>query len=344
MRKKNPKYKEWLKRRLRHIEKKRRKKNRPKNSIKNNYQPKSVETKTDNKIFVVNAPENFSIINNPKETINFFTDVLNFTNSNTGKLKLFFDLSRIRLVTADAIIYLLAVIKDLQRGKFIRREFSGNLPVNPNANKFFKQSGFFNHVNSASKGNDTLSNYIQIVSNKQYNQAITKTICDFVLNNSKYTRTDTKFLYVLINEMMLNTYQHAYDSLQSNKTNSWYLFAQKDTNVLKFTFVDTGLGIPATVTKKWHDKIKSQSKLITSALNGDFRTQTLNEFRGKGLPKIKECVAKHNIEKLYIISNKAYCVLNNRDVNEVSISEQEMTRSITGTIYYWEIKIGGNND
>lgn len=339
MRRKNPKYNDWLKRRLKHLEKrKRKKKGCRRGEFHASYGREEKWNKNSQEAYVVSAPSNFSIRENALQMSEFFDKVLGFTNGKQKDAYIMFDLSNVEIITADAIIYLLAVIKDLQKLGVARHRFTGNLPNNQKAKDYFIQSGFLNYMQSKIQKDYTDSQCVQIISSESYNQLSTKTICDFTMRHCNTTKQSTRFLYVLINEMMLNTYQHAYTT-DSKKLNKWYLFAQKDTNTIKYTFLDIGLGIPKTVRKKWTEHLFStESAIISSALDGEFRTTTKKEYRGKGLPKIKECVIEHKLNNFTIISNKGFCKLINKDDNLI-IEKTELQKPIFGTIYYWEIQI-----
>lgn len=338
MKKNNPKYKSWLKRRLRSLEKKRKK-----NNMKSHISPQVVVNQTvqsqQSGTYKVIAPSNFSIKDNPFEVAKFFDEILMFSNKKEKDTNINFDMSRIEHVTADAIIYLLAVIKDLQNlGKVHHNhKFSGDLPRLKEAKEFFVQSGFLNYVKSNIPKNCSSTECVKIMSDEKFDQEATKKICDFVISVKTENRPNTRFLYVLINEMMLNTCQHAYVG-KPKRLNKWYMYAQKDGNILKFTFLDIGQGIPSTVRKKMSEKFFGipDSSIIASALEGEeIRSNTGKIYRGKGLPKIKECVIENRIDNFAIISNKGFCTLS---YNNDSTIKSELNNAIYGTIYYWEIR------
>ena len=137
-------------------------------------------------------------------------------------------------------------------------------------------------------------------------------------------------------ELMLNTIQHAYnDSYEYEK--KWYIFAdnKKSKNeTITFVFLDTGLGIPTTVSKRICDKMKKivfdtiDSNLLISALRGEFRSETKQKHRGKGLSGIYNLAKLKNIKGLKIISNKAYF----NDNNLINLE-----KSFKGTLFYWEM-------
>lgn len=339
MRKNNPKYKLWLKRRQKHLEKKRKKNNvRKCNSNINRHQTSNLSKNNNQEEYRITAPKNFSIKDNTAEVSEFFDKIIKFTNSRKNNTYIMFDLSMVEQITADAILYLLAVMRDLQKLGVTRHHFSGNLPKNKNAKDYIVQSGFLDYVKSDINKDNNNNQCIKIMSDNKHEQKYIKTICDFVNNCANTTKKDTRFLYVLINEMMLNTCQHAYES-KSAKLNRWYLFVQKEMNVIKFTFLDIGLGIPKTVRKSFKEIVwPTESSIISSALNGDPRTQTKLDFRGRGLPKIKDCVYKNKLNNFTIISNKGYCSLVEEDGKQL-IKETEMKKPIVGTIFYWEMNI-----
>lgn len=134
MRKNNPKYNAWLKRRLKHLEKKRRRKKYFRGAQVNpTYKSKEKKETSPHEAYVVSAPSNFSIKDNALEMSDFFDKVVKFTNKKQKAAYIMFDLAKIENVTADAIIYLLAVIKDLQKLGLSHHKFTGNLPINPKA-------------------------------------------------------------------------------------------------------------------------------------------------------------------------------------------------------------------
>lgn len=339
MRKKNPRYNQWIKRRLKHLEKKRKKKNK-KNSQMRQAMSTSfpIENNGKNDIYIITAPSNFSIVDNLFEISDFFNKVIRFTNSKHQDVTIKFDLSKIVNIGADAIIYLLAVMQDLQKLGYAHHKFIGNLPKDENARSFFIETGFLNYMGARISPNSLNQQCIQVIDNNVYDQKSIQEVCDFVIDKSQRNKKDTKFLYVLINEMMSNTCEHAYTK-ESMKLNKWYLFAQKDNDVFKFTFVDIGLGIPKTVRTRFLERtFKSESHIIESALNGEFRTKTGKEFRGKGLPKIKECVSEQNLKNFTIISNKGCCRIVNNGAQSF-IDNNELKMPIIGTVYYWEMAV-----
>ena len=74
----------------------------------------------------------FSLIDNPVKTIYFFNKITAFiTNKlNYGK-KLYIDISNINNLTIDALMYLLAIVNNMNGKIKNRYSFSGNAPKDP---------------------------------------------------------------------------------------------------------------------------------------------------------------------------------------------------------------------
>lgn len=98
------------------------------------------------------APENFSILNNPEETIGFFNNIIKIvrdipkTNNKSKKTRMQIDLSFVTKITSDALMYLLTIVSNdklLFKRNIIWR---GNFPKDKSINEFIKGSGFLNYM------------------------------------------------------------------------------------------------------------------------------------------------------------------------------------------------------
>lgn len=82
------------------------------------------------------APPNFSFVDNPNETIDFFRTIISFITNrlNSGK-QIYIDISKIQNLSIDALMYLLAILNNMN-GK-IKSKFSvsGNAPERSNNSK-----------------------------------------------------------------------------------------------------------------------------------------------------------------------------------------------------------------
>lgn len=244
-------------------------------------------------------------------------------------------MSKIENVTIDAIIYLLAIIKNLQKHGMTKHNYSGNTPVNNFARKKFVESGFFKYVNSKGPSVVANENKIAIRTGQCNDSNVLKEICDFIIDKANCSKVATKGIYVLMAEMMYNTSEHAYTH-SSKMMKNWYIFVEHENERVKITFMDTGLGIPKTMRKRLVEGlIRTEDELIISALKGEFRSKTKLAYRNNGLPTIRKYAENQQIENLHILSNKAVCTIN----KDGSITAKEQNSPIMGTIYYWDIPI-----
>jgi len=355
IKKKSSRYKIWITKRNRknlifrsekkkYVKNQRTRRHEYNRSIKKSHQYNSRDNS-----FIFTAPLIFSFVRNASETSDFFKNFLKFIVDarNFGR-SIFVDISRITELTIDALMYLLAIINNLNnmyRGKY---SFGGNSPNDDTVKKLFEDSGFFRYVKR--KGSSPLQqnkDNIQIITGTESNPLVAKNMSEYVCRVANIDKKDCRFLYVMMIELMSNTKKHAYDVNETILDTHWYCFAEYDNDdTIAFTFMDTGEGIPATVQKNFPEridllKIKGDDKYVISALDGDFRTATKESFRGKGLPKLRSFCSEGKIHNMRIVTNKA-----NVTVGQDSFSSTSILPALKGTLYYWEIKLSdlkGNN-
>lgn len=291
--------------------------------------------------FQFSAPLNFSFIENPNETNLFFNSIISFISDkrNYGK-SIFIDISKIQNLTIDALMYLLAIVNNINDSCNNKCSFSGNAPFDERINKMFLESGFYNYVRyNGSEPITYNSDSIKIVSGRISDTVTAKQMADFVIDKGKITRLQAHFIYIMMIEMMSNTHKHAYNDTELLLP-QWYCYAEYDKkDTISFTFMDTGEGIPATVHKNFAEKldilkIRGDDKYVVSALNGDFRTSTEEKNRGKGLPKIREFCRTKKIYNMKILTNRAEVAV----MSDKCIS-RKLDSPLRGTLYYWEINI-----
>ena len=241
-------------------------------------------------------------------------------------------MSNVEYLTNDALMYLLAIIKNVK----VKYNSAGNLPKNQECKKIVTDSGFLNYVNTNKAIEITkTTNKLQIQAGNTIDIVVAKNICDFMINDCGMKKNECRFLYDIIIELMTNTYQHAYNN-NNMLLSYWYVFVEKEREVVKFTFLDTGEGIPQTIKKKWFEKmklleIKTDSEFINAALNEKFRSRTAKNYRGKGLPKIYKYYLNDKIKNLKIISRYG--------IFESNFSDKTLKEKLQGTLFSWEVSI-----
>lgn len=284
------------------------------------------------------APPVFSIKNNPEQTITFFNDILYKRKEHICGMQFFIDSSKVEKVTVDALMFLIAIITDTKSNIRYKFGFEGNFPICANARKVYDECGFTSFVRSSSRASiKPESQSIQILQGKYVTTQVATKVCEFVQSVGGYTMQDTIPLYETLIELMGNTNSHAYKS-KDKLEGFWYIFVEEREDEIEFVFLDTGLGIPTTVRRRWSEKIvpiKPDSEFITSALNGENRTQTLMLNRGKGLPQISDNFKAGLLKDVFIQSGKGCCVLSH-DVKE-GYRAIDYRLKLHGTLFCWKI-------
>ena len=296
----------------------------------------------------VYAPTNFSIINNIEEMLSFYEKIIKTAKN---KHALVLDARDIKSITPDSILYLLSMFEYLKK-KFGNFPIRGTFPINSDCKRVFVQSGFPKYFKTRENINYDDADILTIESSIAVESVIAKKVVKFARDHLGEQRSNkSKRAYEIIIECMGNTYDHAYNS--KSPLPKWYLMAIYD-NINKsvnFVFLDGGLGIPKTIRRNHVEKIQQfitgvtrkflsmtaidDSFLISSALNGEFRTKTEMGHRGKGLPKIKKCAETNEINGLKIISG-----FGSFDVG--TLQAREIKRQFMGTLFSWSHIQGGD--
>lgn len=347
MKKNTPEYREWKKRqneknlRRRTRRKKKRKSMHAQRVIFERELKTRPEYNAETHIFEFKAPPVFSIVENPIETIHFFNRIISLmTKKNTASKELFINIEDVTTLRTDALMYLLAIMNNHDRKYDKSVRFSGNEPTDREVRKKFKESGFYNYVQP--RGNARLNkntDKIQIVSGGKCDTKTAKRVSDFVCRIADVPTRKCSFLYNTMIELMSNTHKHAYKE-GGVLMPIWYCFVEHDgKGKVSFIFMDTGSGIPSTVRKNFAERVdflglKEENKYVISALDGEFRTATKQDYRGKGLPKIREYRANESIKDLHIVSNRADVEVGMEDYRGGDLKE-----AMQGTLYYWSIDL-----
>ena len=288
---------------------------------------------------LVHAPTTLSVFDNPTETLAFFNKVSETIHSMKYHEKLFFDLASIQNVTVDAIMYLIAIIRNTRRVRSLELDCLGNVPQSENAKKIFETCGFYDFVSPQFKyKQSSSSDKINITRGKEADPMLAGEICEFVHSHSNTNRLDTKSLYTMIMELMTNTKQHAYTN-NTIMNKNWYVFVEDLQTCMRFVFLDTGAGIPNTIrTKGLIEKLKNilnadDAYFIASALRGEVRSETRLDYRGKGLPEVYNRATSKYINDFTIISGFGRCDIS----DDGEILETKLADELAGTMLCWKL-------
>lgn len=302
--------------------------------------PTSISTTT-NFQNVKKVPSNFSFLNNPEETIDYFDDLVYEIKQKGFKSHFFIDSKHIESVTVDALIYLISIMQNVKRIRLMKHSISGNLPLNESIKQIYIESGFMSYVQSNLPRLPSSTAKMKIVSGTNNEPTVASTFCKFVGNRLNKTKRETRPLYAVLVELLSNVYYHAYND-ENTMLKHWYIYAEHIGSRVRFVFVDTGAGIPQTVSITWQEKIArlfktataTDADLIDSALMGEFRTQTQETHRGNGLDSVRINVQTGLFENFAVLSGKGCCKISgpNKIWEKVNYNKK-----IYGTIYIFDV-------
>lgn len=294
-----------------------------------------------NNVKTLRAPEDYSFVTNHKEVSQHFEEVVKAVEEG---FPVQLDLSAVRNVTVDALLYILVTLNTLRKNRHAYK-VSGNFPTAKVPKEVFHNSGFLSHVKCDEylERFDLTDSYYQIRSGKNNDSDVVKELVSFVIKKFNWTRTQTAFIYEAISEMMYNTVDHAYKP--SEKFPSWYVMARMiDNDRIEIVFLDTGNGIPNTVNKSYLEKFQtilgklfpsakpSESEILQTAFDGKLRTRTEKGYRGRGLPSIYKFAANQHVESFRVITSHVNMCLKPKEK-----SHRDTSDCFKGCLYVWRL-------
>lgn len=293
----------------------------------------------------MDAPTNFSILDNRDSVIKYFNTIKRMLNQ---KEYTQINLRKITSIDLPTLCLLGAFMLDRNtKSKYL--EVTSPLS-NSAAYRFFEEAQFENMIikeripdfNSGA----FLSRSEDEVNEEAISDILTKTV-DYFGENSKQRLRD---LPPIIIEIVTNTADHA--NPDSSYTLPWIVntYETKNNNgnkVKQYCIIDMGVGIYETLIDKansqqqggspwWHTIIKresSQGEFFRQAIPKGLQSRTALRQRGKGIKYIYDIVSGDDMYKRFeIITNKT-------KVNLVNIGsiEKDSSENLSATIYYWEV-------
>lgn len=296
-----------------------------------------VNFKNIHEVFKPKAPKVLSIVDNTEETLSYFNAFFEkFRSVKSYKCIFYFNLLEVESITIDAIMYILAILRNIKGRKAFKYSFKGNNPLNKDAKQVLEKSGFFNYVNSMNPLFIPQSENIQIKSGTNSNPNAAKEVCDFIIEKTGSNKQMTYSLYEVMIELMDNTWNHAYKDT-STLTRAWYVYVEDFSDRIEFVFLDTGAGIPKTVARKVIEQVitplNKDSLFIKSALNGENRTVTRQSNRGNGLPHVLSTCINRDLSNMNIYSGRGLCTID----DDGTINNIDFKGNLEGTLFKWDI-------
>lgn len=279
----------------------------------------------------IRVPSKFSFIQNPEEMNAFLQTLRGYARGHHITL----DLTDVELITPEAIAALTATIASNALPDTIVR---GNLPTDPTAKQVLLQSGFFEHVKSATeipkgklgKIKERKSNRVEPATARELISCGTSQ----AFGASKNSHS-TRAAYATLIELMANTHNHASGKRLERET--WWATAYGDEarGRVCYSFVDTGVGIFRSIKVHWVRRafrkigVRKNFDLLLEILKGQVESRTGLAYRGKGLPTIYKKSQSGDIKSLFIIANDAYADVTNGVY-------KQLDPPFRGTLLYWE--------
>ncbi len=292
----------------------------------------------------INVPVHFSLVSNYEKTMKFFHKLEEEVKKN-NKIKI--DMTTTTIVTHDALLYLLSrfdyhVSIRKERGETI--SILGTVPDDGGCRKYIENSDFFKFVNKRKPNHLSFinqlpnNNIFRTVTGTKTDPLISKECKDFVVEKLRLSHpAEARAIYEILIECMSNTDNHAY-SKKDAFPNRWLAAESIEVqNLISFTSLDNGQGIPATVKKKlldWKITGKTPSDIIIDALKGDDRSGTGQKQRGLGLPKIYSLIKNGKIFDLNIISGRGAVT-----TDDCTVKPKKASELFNGTLLSWCFKV-----
>ncbi len=313
------------------ILKKRRRKNKTYQVIK----PKQKEKVN---YIELEAPKDFSIVGNTDKVLSFFDDLIDLVSDNYA---VDLNMTKVEKLTPDTILYLISLFREwTDKGQKYR--IKGDAPKNEECQTLFVKSGFYQYVES--QVSSSIKEDSNIFTIKEGNKCESLLATSFIKHVRNYIgiegpTKETRSVRTVLIESMTNTHNHA--SLDEQHPARWYLMAYNKDGEVHFTFLDSGVGIPATIQTNFKEDFARiaplvnhrEDKLIKAALDGEFRTSTKEKKRGKGLPKIMSIAQDKTIKESVIISGSGF-------VNCSDEATKILKHRFHGTLLSWKIVKG----
>jgi len=293
----------------------------------------------------MDAPTNFSILDNRNSIIEYFNTIKRMLNQKEYTRMSLREVTSIDLPTLCLLGAFMLDRNTKSEYLEVTSPFS-----NSAAYRFFKEAQSENMIIKKRRPDFNsgafLSRSEDEVDNKAIGDILTKTVNYFGEKNRQKLRD----IHPIIIEIVTNTADHA--SPDSSHTLPWIIntYETKDSNgnkVKQYCVIDMGVGIYETLIDKansqqqgrspwWHTIIKresSQGEFFRQAIPKGLQSRTTLPQRGKGIKYIYDTVSGDDMYKRFeIITNKT-------KVNLVNIGsiEKDSSENLSATIYYWEV-------
>lgn len=287
------------------------------------------------------APQNFSLIENTSEVIEYFRSIYESAHAHVS---LVMDMSSIKKTDLATIALLISIMMDRRKSNRDFRQYTTVLipPVGTEPGLLFRKAQF--HETVTAKGIADHTFFLSRLA-KKVNE-------DYIRDTLKYaekflkTKNPGKLAPLLV-EIISNTNNHANpNAVEEEDKLPWFLAVLEDdkTGKMIFSVVDLGVGIYESLRIKglanevnFEDSIKSiyqnsQGRFLRTNIPQGVDSSTGLFYRGKGLQSVYNYAKEDIYDKFRIITNRA-----NINLKSISSAIPDAGESLGGTVYYWEM-------
>lgn len=277
------------------------------------------------------VPEMFHLYDSPEMVIRFVNDTKDFIRNLNYRCQAEFNLEGVKSIDNGGIGMLLSLINFLAKHKV---NSYGNVPLEQETKNIFINSGFYEHVRSI-QGKKAKSNDVFIVQSGAFTNSmvISRESRKIMSHLMGVENMSYKPVYSLIGEIISNSVEHAN---QQRQDKNWLLSVHYEPKIVKVMVLDIGLGILATLKRKFRQKLVDVSTLTSeiqtlyNLFDKKYQSSTFESNRNKGLPKIKLCYESNYISNLNVLTNGVLLDFSDK-------RSKKLAANFQGTYYYWEI-------
>jgi hypothetical protein len=283
------------------------------------------------------GPAVFSLIRNADSMIEFFNEV----RAVATRRNVYVDLSKVTVLTPDAIATLLATIHHCRIGG---AQISGNVPLNVEAEQMLNDSGFRTYVRNSPtfqyvtpKGHIEKRTISGETFQNKFDQYLAERLIEFATSKLSGTRQPHRPSFSVFCEAMLNTFNHAAKSEHLHEP--WWASVYFDSTRQRacFTFIDQGVGIFRShrFTRRLNLLrslyMLNPGEILKLLFHGEIPSTTRLPGRGNGIPGMCDHCKAGRIKQFMVITNRA---IGNAETDTYGVLSHEFA----GTLLYWEIE------
>jgi hypothetical protein len=276
------------------------------------------------------APENFSFIDNTEEMVNF----LNRMEKAFGKgFDVYVDFSKIKKLSPDSLAVLVSNMKDSKITRGLN--CSGNEPEDEQIKKKFIESGFYEIVVPRDKKEQVVSGSFRKKSNKKVQPEMIDNLVSFATKTLFGKERKCGGVTNALLETMGNTRGHAAGDSVRHETWWAYVHCDMERKIATYCLVDNGVGIfqsrKVGRVRQVLNSIgfTSNIDILKKMLNRQIESSTGISYRGRGIPSIYKSLKRGDIRNLTFIANDVIAKVEKDEYHTLS-------RPFKGTFISWE--------